>query len=214
MYWTKKTTESLLNYLNSTSQREKNNIYNNELRTPLRTLCEQAVYLIYKRKTKNLVDDLEGQINFILNKINKNKIDASLQYIWLSSKNYLIHNRKMEQKYSLFNESDFSYEYLSEIFDKKEHAYNDFEKETSVRELLTYEDLLDIASELGKNNYKYTVWYNYYVMRMNYSELKDKYKLTITPLWHIVNDFNSEMKKYFDENFGNINEKTYLCDAF
>lgn len=70
---------------------------------------------------------------------------------------------------------------------------------------ISYEELPDYsdadviyakALELsqGENWYKYVVWNDYYNSKMTYKQLSNKYHLTITPLFYIVQDYNNLIK--------------------
>lgn len=57
---------------------------------------------------------------------------------------------------------------------------------------IIYAKALELST--GDNWYKYVVWYDYYHEKMTYKELSNKYRLTITPLFYIVRDYNSLIK--------------------
>jgi len=56
-----------------------------------------------------------------------------------------------------------------------------------------YTKALELST--GDNWWKYKIWLDYYKDKMTYKELSLKYKLTITPLFYAVRDYNNLIKE-------------------
>lgn len=76
-----------------------------------------------------------------------------------------------------------------------------FSLETTSDEVMEYDHLSekDVTNALelisgGTNWYKYQVWYDYYKNNMTYRQLSEKYKLSISPIFYMLKEFNKEIK--------------------
>lgn len=83
--------------------------------------------------------------------------------------------------------------YCEEVFPIETH--ND---EISTTDYFGLEDVISAAEKLSKDEdwYKYKVWYDYYVLKFSYAELSQKYKLSTSPLFVMVQQYNQKIKKY------------------
>lgn len=65
------------------------------------------------------------------------------------------------------------------------------------------------VSDVDNNWWKYKVWSDYYISKMNYKQLSAKYNLTISPLFRIVKSFNTLLQVEINK-VSTLKKKTLL----
>jgi hypothetical protein len=143
-------------------------------------------FIIFVYKNEKRIDFYDGLVK-------KNEIRKYINFLFYKKiKSYQIFTCSPQgKKYKMI---EITRNYESEFFENL--IYNEDE---NIYDVITIETVLNFLKTIKNddNYYKYDAWYNYYINKLTYQQLKSKYKLSIYPIWHMVQDINNSIRQHF-----------------
>jgi hypothetical protein len=151
---------------------------------PDKDFLNEFIVFVYKN---------EKRIDFYDGLVKNDEIKKYLNYLFYKKiKSYQVfENNNKSKNYKML---ELTNNYESEFFENL--IYDDAE---NIYDAITIDTVLNFLKTIKNddNYYKFEVWHNYYINKFSYQELTEKYKLSIWPIWQMVQDINNSIRKHF-----------------